>query len=153
MSNSDLVEKEFLRTLATRIESMTSELEDVEESLSQLRTQRDGLRAQLAHMQALANPERLSSEGSNELPSGEEISDLVYGLLESHGSLHFKNIEQLLRETAGVQASGSDPATSLLARYYNDPRFYRPKRGTYAIRRSGSAKSVGARKKRKSRAR
>jgi len=65
--------------------------------------------------------------------------------------MHYREIERELRARGQVMLGGQDPANTLLARYFDDERLYRPSRGTYALREwSRTARSVGARRTRKS---
>lgn len=67
--------------------------------------------------------------------SGTATPDLVYDLLVETGQpLHFRTIYERLRHRDPRPPQSKDPANALLARYYNDSRFYRTAPGTYALR-------------------
>jgi hypothetical protein len=75
--------------------------------------------------------------------------DMVVALLKEKGPLHYRDIEKELRSRAWYQAGGADPANTLLAKYFQDSRLYRPKRGVYALRPPGqTAASVGTKRSR-----
>ena len=63
---------------------------------------------------------------------GPEVADLVVEYLRVVGRpRRWEDIYLALR--GRVKAGGNDPAGSLLARYSNDPRLYRPRKGLYAL--------------------
>ena len=67
-------------------------------------------------------------------------ADLVVALLREVGiPLHYREIERRLRESGKFEAGGKDPADTLLARFFNDARLHRIRRGTYALLASGEA--------------
>ena len=56
--------------------------------------------------------------------------------------------KHLKLQMRGVAIGGKNPANTLLAHLSRDERFYRPSRGTYALREwNPKAKSVGVRRK------
>ena len=76
------------------------------------------------------------------------ISDAVYDVLDERGEPMY--YQQLAREIQlrGVAIGGQTPANTMLAHLSRDDRFYRPARGTYALRAwDPKARSVGARRK------
>lgn len=74
--------------------------------------------------------------------------ELVVKLLRERGPLHYRDIERELRSRGWFQAGGADPANTLLAKYFQDPRLYRPARGVYALRPEGkTVQSVGTKRK------
>jgi hypothetical protein len=81
-------------------------------------------------------------------PGTSQIADGVYAVLQERGvPVHYSELtkEVLLR---GVEIGGKNPANTLLAHLSRDDRFYRPGRGTYALKEwSPNAKSVGVRRK------
>ena len=74
-------------------------------------------------------------------PSRPTPADLVVALLEEVGApLHYADIERQLRERGLIEGGGRKPASTLLARFSNDPRLERVGRGTYTLaQRSESA--------------
>ena len=67
-------------------------------------------------------------------PSQATADDVVELLRQTGGPLHYTAIESELRARGFLTAGGKNPANTLLARYFNDPRLTRPKRGTYTLR-------------------
>ena len=62
-------------------------------------------------------------------------ADLVCELLaEAETPLHYREIYNKLRYREPNPPRSDDPATALLARYFNDPRLERTGKGTYALR-------------------
>ena len=60
-------------------------------------------------------------------------ADLVVALLDEIGRpLHYRDIHRELEER-GHRVGGADPASTLLSRFFKDPRLYRPRRGTYGL--------------------
>lgn len=76
------------------------------------------------------------------------ISETAYAVLAEAGvPMHY---QPLTREVMvrGVGIGGKNPSNTLLAHLSRDDRFYRPNRGTYALREwNPKAKSVGVRRK------
>lgn len=76
------------------------------------------------------------------------ISDAAHEVLEERGEPIY--YQQLAREIQfrGVAIGGQTPANTMLAHLSRDDRFYRPARGTYALRAwDPKARSVGIRRK------
>lgn len=76
------------------------------------------------------------------------ISDAVHQVLEERGEPVY--YQELAREIQlrGVAIGGQTPANTMLAHLSRDGRFYRPARGTYALREwNPKARNVGARRK------
>ncbi len=85
----------------------------------------------------------------------EHPADLVVKLLEElQRPLHYREIENELRERGWYAAGGADPANTLLAKYFKDERLYRPAKGVYALRPARkTVRSVGTRGKARQRTR
>ena len=74
-------------------------------------------------------------------PSPNEIrqhsADAVVSLLNEVGEpLHYRDIHRELKARGRLEflyVGGADPASTLLSRFFKDPRLYRPQRGTYAL--------------------
>ena len=146
MSTENVEDQVLIDALAERLATAHHDLDDLERSIVGMVAKRDELRLEVHHINALLDLNGPTRDDKAAEIDGKSSSDLVFELLQLRGPLHFRKIEEILRDEFGVQVSGADPANTLLARYYNDPRLYRPKRGTYAIRKLGAARSVGARK-------
>jgi hypothetical protein len=129
-----------------------SRLKLVGDDLSNLRSQRASLEikikrleAELGHLGSLLGTEIAEAETDEPL---ESPADLVFKLLSETGPMHYREIETELRQRGWYLASGADPANTLLSKFFRDARFFRPSRGFYSIRPSGSkVQSVGSRKK------
>ena len=81
---------------------------------------------------------------STDRPSAivQETADVVVGLLlELQQPLHYRAIYQVLN-SRGLVVGGADPAKTLLARYFNDGRLQRVKRGTYAVKSGAGGDDV-----------
>lgn len=153
----------YVDVLKERRDAVESELEIVAKKLEALQEEHRRLDTELHHLSALLGvdlPVELSGaktpmdEHAPVLPSPREghdgePADLVVALLEEVGEpLHYREIERSLRAAGRIDIGGQDPANTLLARYFKDSRLYRPKRGTYGLRKwaAPGAKSVGTRK-------
>ncbi len=140
-----------LRKQRGRIQDLIDELIS---KIEALQGQRDSLEEQMHHLDALIGDQRATHGQPTAAADSLAVADLVVQLLEDvHEPLHYREIERLLRERGFVVGSGKDPANTLLARYFNDPRLYRPSRGTYAPRAWARTvqRSVGARRRRSTR--
>ena len=114
---------------------------------------RSELEEQIGHIDALlgndAVTESAGAADSGDAGSGNDTADLVVDLLREVGEpLHYREIEKQLRERGAIQVEGKDPANILLARFFNDPRLYRPARGTYALTNGRLVRSVGTKRTR-----
>lgn len=81
----------------------------------------------------------------------ESVPDLVVDLLQSKGPLHYRQIEAELRQSAKFIAGGKDAANTLLAKFFDDPRLYRPARGVYAVKANRTAQKNVPGRRRKAR--
>ena len=141
--------------LDAKVESIQAELNRLGDQMAAAQRERDALRDLLAIWDQQPkgaapgsdNGVRALAEGG--APFIGDASDLVVKLFEEvQHPLHFREIEKELRARNWYVARGNDPANTLLAKYFDDERLYRPSRGVYAIRPAGrTVRSVGARKK------
>jgi hypothetical protein len=150
-------DKELEGLLRERLRFMDTRLQELEEQKGVLERQMLRLRDERRHVVALLGDERTAPTSSGlpgpEAPGGSP-ADMVVQLLSEVGPLHYTEIERMLRERGWYVASGSNPASTLLAHYYGDDRLFRPYRGTYALRKPGHTQpSVGIRRSRKRRTR
>ncbi len=145
----------FEKALSARRAELAGERAATAEQLDELRRTIARLDADIGHIDALLD----DAPGADEVaparpqaaPPEGRTADLVVALLGEKGEpLHYREIERELRSRGDIAIEGKDPANILLSRYYNDPRLYRPKRGTYALRNGRNMRSVGARRKRRS---
>ena len=79
---------------------------------------------------------------------GTPISDAAYAVLDERGEpMYYKPLAREV-QMRGVTIGGQTPANTMLAHLSRDARFYRPARGTYALRSwDPKARSVGARRR------
>ena len=141
---------EFHTALRKRLESVIVEMDGLLDERNQLDDRLRILTDERSHIQSLLGlREKITSQDatSAELPT--EPTDLVVRVLQETGRpLHYREIERELRARSWYVAGGADPANTLLAKYFNDPRLYRPARGMYAIRPPGGlVTSVGTKRK------
>ena len=143
----------FETVLIARRKGLVKEHEVLIAEISTRERRRSELEEQISHIDALlgkcAVMEPASAAEAGDSGSGNETADLVVDLLREVGRpLHYREIEQELRARGAIQAEGKNPANTLLARYFNDPRLYRPARGTYDLRNGRSVRSVGTKRNR-----
>lgn len=146
----------FVDELLTRHKQLTTEVErdaaKAQQILADVEKNRQALEAieKLIRIEGAAIPEEPNSVVA--FPATvrvtSPISEAVHEVLEEHGKpMHY---HQLAREIQlrGVAIGGQTPANTMLAHLTRDDRFYRPARGTYALRTwDPKAKSVGARRR------
>jgi len=86
---------------------------------------------------------------------GDRIAKEVFDVLKNQESLelderpmHYRDIVQKLQQK-NIHVSGRDPGLNMIAHIHKDTRFYRPKRGHYALSEwyPDSQRSVGEHKK------
>jgi hypothetical protein len=124
-------------------EALIQRRRDLDAALNKIDEERGHITALLGLKGAAIEPE--SSQNTN---ASDNLIELVATLLTEKGPMHYREIERELRTRGWFQAGGADPANTLLARYFQDPRFYRPARGVYALRPNGKAvQSVGAKRR------
>ena len=115
---------------------LDAQLAEISAQRAQIAPQIDHLRALLgkAPLQAPARPVARSPRARSPRPiDGTTDADRVVALLRDRGQpIHYRDIYDRLVQD-GVQVGGKDPAGTLLARYFDDPRLYRPARGTYGL--------------------
>ena len=141
-------------TIRVRLSEIDQEITAIDAQLGNLQRKRDLLRGEKSHLEAAlairAGDTSWSERIDRRSPvSTDSIADEVVALLsEEKQALHFREIEKELRARGLTTGGGADPANALLAKYYNDPRLYRPRRGHYALREwAPKARSVGSRKR------
>ncbi len=142
----------FEAVLRQRRSELDQEQAPIEEQLLELKRRSAEIGEQIAHIDALLGNSSAGEPENSEPPTAaprNPTADAVVNLLQEVGEpLHYKEIERGLRARGVVEVEGKNPANILLARFFNDPRLYRPARGTYALRNGRSTKSVGAKRKR-----
>ena len=81
--------------------------------------------------------------------SGAQLADAAAAVLLEHKQpMHYRAIAKAIAD-GGVAIGGRDPANNVNAAMTRDPRFYRPRRGTYYLRElaKGPIRHVGTRHK------
>ena len=146
------VNDKFKAMLREQREVLAKQLTVISEQLEQLSHEQVKIKAKLEHIDALIGEdihgESAPVDDPRNSPEG-SLADKVVNLIKETGHpLHYREIERELRAKGEVLPEGKDPATTLLARYYNDSRLYRSKRGTYALRNGRQVRSVGTRRSR-----
>ena len=66
------------------------------------------------------------------IATADHVAELI---AETGQAMHYRQIEEVLRSRGFFTGRGKDAANSLLARYFDDGRLFRPARGTYDLRR------------------
>ena len=138
--------------LLTERNSLAKRLASLRKQSEALAQEQNEVEGRLGHIDALLN-----EQGANQSHDGElgttaperSLADEVVQLLQEHGNpLHYREIASRLRERGVELPKGKDLAANLLAHFFNDPRVYRPRRGTYALREGRVVQSVGTRRAR-----
>lgn len=152
----DADESAFRDLLRERLGHVEAQLDNIGTRIEELQERRRGLVEQRSHLVALMGdgaspqqaPNRGGADGQGDV-SDLSIADRVVALIAERGEpLHYREIERELRARGYVTGGGRDPANTLLSRYFNDPRLFRPRRGTYDLRENNTgARSVGTRKR------
>lgn len=131
-----------------------SQIDEEREKLAQRRSELDGalnrIDEERSHIAALLGLDATSASAVKAEGGAfsQDPVELVVRLLDETGPLHYRDIERELRARGWYRAGGADPANTLLAKYFQDPRLYRPRRGVYAIRPEGrTVQSVGTKRK------
>ena len=154
MTGIDMNDRSFEEALLARRAVLAKEHAEASARLEELQGAVSVLEADLDHIDALLGEAGSATHGAGAAaPVGavgeRPTADLVVALLGEIGRpLHYREIARKL-EARGVTAEGKDPANTLLSRYFDDPRLYRPKCGTYALRNGLAVRSVGERRTRK----
>jgi hypothetical protein len=124
---------ERYRQLDSEFENLKAEVARIQERLDNVALERDYTGRLLAlRRPGSEEPPAKDGEQARTLPV-EMSADLVVELLEQAGTaMHYREIYDRIQKR-GFKVGGQDPANTLLARYYNDPRLYRPQRGYYDL--------------------
>ncbi|MDP2676032.1 MAG: hypothetical protein Q8Q00_14205 [Dehalococcoidia bacterium] len=148
-----------LERLETGIGEVTTEIDRLNRELAAADREREYLRSLLAiwepdqweHLsgEVFVNRTNGAKGTSAAVIAAQDAAEMVVRLLEEvHQPLHFREIEKELRARNWYVAGGADPANTLLAKYFDDARLYRPARGIYALRPEGeTVRSVGSKRK------
>lgn len=141
--------RELAALLRQKLQMIDEELARLEEEKGRIEHEMTELRGYRAHAAALLSDSTVRSDPR--ATGSRSIADMVVELLAQLGrALHYREIERELRSRGWHSATGADPASTVLAKYYDDPRLVRVARGTYATKPPGRAQpSVGTRIKRR----
>lgn len=146
-TNAEREAQEFHALAKQRLDRLVEERRQVADRMADLQVRIDAIDEEIEHLRALISPQTHAEEVSTS-PTGVAVADAVVALLEeTREPMHYRDIEAELRKRGQAFGTGANPANALLARYFNDPRLYRPRRGTYGLRAwDRSAKSVGVKR-------
>jgi hypothetical protein len=138
---------EYRRTLEAKLAQSQAALDAANGEIDRLAAKRDSLKEEAGHLRALLG---ISAEAPPAVAHERDasIADLVVQLLKEESKpMHYREIAAALEARHAIAANGRDPANTLLARYFDDPRLYRPSRGTYFLREGNVVRNVGVRSK------
>jgi len=145
---------ELLVAAHDRLARLVIDREALEGRKAEVERQLERLAVEVAHLEGLlalhGDIQPLTIETATpELPAS--VADQVVSLIrEARTALHYEEIERQIRAKGLYSAGGQNPANTLLAKYFNDPRLYRPARGTYGLREwQPMAPSVGTKSARR----
>jgi hypothetical protein len=146
----------FVEELLARHRQLTAEVDKdsakAQQILAEVEKKRQALEAleKLLRIEGEAVPEEPKSLVAFPAPTrnSSPISDAAYDVLEERGQpIYYQELAREL-QLRGVAIGGQTPANTMLAHLSRDDRFYRPARGTYALRTwNPKARSVGVRRK------
>lgn len=148
----------FEAALRARRAELAKERDEASARLEEIRQAVARLDSDIGHIDALLGEPRETGAAAADGMAGQAAgnpaasqaenpaADLVVELLRETGPLHYREIERELRARGAIAIEGKNPANTLLSRFFNDQRLYRPKRGTYALRDGRKVRSVGARR-------
>ena len=136
--------KQFQEQAALELSRFEEELRRMDEELASLQRKRNEVAQTVAHLQGLQAKFDLGPKDPDPPPSGTGApsgtseratsADLVVAYLAERGeAAHYRHIYTELAGR-GLVVGGKDPANTLLARFFNDPRLKRVGRGTYALK-------------------
>lgn len=156
LHNGDEHKDQLLALASERAKRLDGEIGALDPRIEQLRSRREALNEELSLLEALLGRKRQAEEPRTAVPHptspNEDVADMVVTVLTDVGkAMHYREIERELRARGQIAIGGQDPANTLLARFFDDERLYRPARGTYALREwNRTARSVGTKRVRKS---
>ena len=157
--------KDEVRRLDIELEQLSTTIRSVEEAKSAVQRQLGAWRVIATGTTGLSDDNRSSNQTGFPEPSeppasttlstigiarfgksGNAVEDtagaVVQLLSERDTPMHYREIYQEL-SSRGIDAGGKDPAKTMLARYFNDQRLQRVRRGTYAVKRGIGGEHVG----------
>lgn len=129
-----------LKDVEDRLITLNRRRLEVEAEISPLVSEQSKLRSLLAEY---GHQEPLPS--AHDRPPRESPADMVHQLLAEVGHpMHYRQIAEELQRRGKFAGGGKDPANSLLATYFSDPRLERTRRGTYAVAKRSTDHPSGA---------
>lgn len=138
--------KEQIGALQQEVKEHDSEIERLEHTLDATRQTRFETARQIDQLQHLLSANQPNGSGSAEQGVLRPFADAdaVVNLIRDHGApMHYRKIHEVLVQR-GFKIGGKGEATTLLSRYFRDPRLVRVSRGTYDLAREGSTGEAGA---------
>jgi hypothetical protein len=146
-------EPEFIAVLQRRWTKLSTEYDRLDTEKARVDRELGAVKNEMVHLKGLMDIHKESAGGGalvgpTLVKSAETVADAVARLIAERGeALHYRDIEREMRARGLYTAGGADPANTLLAKYFNDPRLYRPERGKYALREwQPNAASVGTKR-------
>lgn len=138
----------FLKALQERLREVTARASKVREQVEEARRDLERLDNERAHLSALLELSEGAAPEQKIVPFSSLIADAdkVVDLVREMGPLHYRQIFDLLQKRGFVMPGGMDPANTLLAKFFNEQRLRRAKRGTYEL--NDGRPSVGSRRQR-----
>lgn len=145
-------EAQFLKMARERAQELDAELEVLERRRAEVERAIHKATSELEHVRGLLSLYGESHEvprAPARAPAMSEADRVVEIIKEAGKPMHYVEIERQMRARGYYSGGGRNPANTLLAKYYNDPRLYRSARGTYSLREwSPEAVSVGTKVRR-----
>lgn len=161
--NNKTMDATLNKALEKEKESLEARRNELEQEIARLEAEREAISFRLGHVVVLIRGSEADKveEGKRvdlrEMKAAEESTDpveIAHRILEEHGTepVYYRELANTIKERGG-ELEGADPAMTLVSKLVADERFVRPfRRGWYALRAHyPRVKSVGARKKRKTR--
>lgn len=105
-------------------------------------------RGEVVEIAAKSRGVPLQLRGEERSTQTDAIAVAAERILEADGPMHYRELTRRLLD-AGVAVGGSDPNAGVIGALVRDGRFYRPKRGTYYVKKlaGGPVTNVGARRR------
>ena len=132
------LDMEFQQRLSQQIETLKAELAADREKKETLDLNIARKERRLFLMLELTDPDMDTYQGESPIGLGKlsrvQTADEVYNLIKKEGkSLHYREIYSRLLAMGIEPPVSEDPASAILARFYNDPRLNRYGKGLYGL--------------------
>ncbi len=132
--------REFQAQAEQELRRLEAELQKLDDELAERQRVRSEVAKVVGHLRGLQGSFHINDATGTDTPDtptsngARSSADMVVAYLEEIGKpAHYREIYEAL-SSRGVKVGGKDPANTLLARYFNDPRLTRVGRGTYALK-------------------